>query len=33
MLPRGPGWGDSDVEGLEEDEYDDLDLNAAGGVA
>ena len=35
MLPRGPGWGagDSDADGFEEDEYDDLDLNAAGGVA
>jgi hypothetical protein len=34
-LPRGPRWGagDSDFDGYEEDEYDELDLDAAGGVA
>ena len=32
-MPQGPGWGvdDSDVAGYEE--YDGLDLDAAGGVA
>ena len=34
-LPQGPRWGldDSDVESYEEEEYDDLDFDAAGGVA
>jgi hypothetical protein len=32
MLPRGPNWGVGDGE-FEEDEYNDLDLDAAGGVA
>jgi hypothetical protein len=35
MVPRGPSWGagDGDIEGYEEDECDDSNLDAAGGVA
>jgi hypothetical protein len=35
MVPQGPLWGagDGDFDGYEEDEYEDLDLDAAGGVA
>jgi hypothetical protein len=34
-LPQGPRWGmdDSEVESYEEEEYDGLDFDAAGGVA